>query len=274
MGDTGRYPYGPRDLDEVRSFAVQIARWLVDEIDVKLIVVACNTASAAALDALRAAAAGPGGRGHRPRRAGAGPGHAQPAGGRGGDGGDHPVGRLPARHRGAARAARARARLVPGLRRVRRTGRDAVGPGGGAGRAAAGAGARRRGRRLVARVHALPVPGPDHRRRHGPRRGARVLGRRDRLRGARHPRRRRAGRRGRPVGVAGARTRRGTLRVFSSGDVEWFRTVGSRLFGEELGEVQGLSWPDPPRSRCADAGSAGAPSARCGHGRRRGAASG
>ncbi len=34
VGDTGRYPYGPRHLDEVRSFAVQIARWLIDEIDV------------------------------------------------------------------------------------------------------------------------------------------------------------------------------------------------------------------------------------------------
>ena len=56
VGDTGRYPYGPRDLDEVRSFAVQIGRWLVDNIDVKLIVVACNTASAAALDTLRALA--------------------------------------------------------------------------------------------------------------------------------------------------------------------------------------------------------------------------
>ena len=51
VGDTGRYPYGPRDLDEVRSFAVQIGQWLVDEVGVKLIVVACNTASAAALDA-------------------------------------------------------------------------------------------------------------------------------------------------------------------------------------------------------------------------------
>jgi hypothetical protein len=40
--------------------------------------------------------------------------------------------------------------------------------------------------------------------------------------------------------------RPGTLRVFSSGDVGWFRTVGSRLFGEELGEVQGLTWPAPP----------------------------
>jgi glutamate racemase len=53
VGDTGRYPYGPRPLDEVRAFAVQISRWLVDEHDVKLVVVACNTASAAALGTLR-----------------------------------------------------------------------------------------------------------------------------------------------------------------------------------------------------------------------------
>jgi glutamate racemase len=54
LGDTGRYPYGPRPLDEVRAFARQITRLLVDEHGVKLVVVACNTASAAALDALRA----------------------------------------------------------------------------------------------------------------------------------------------------------------------------------------------------------------------------
>src|SRR5262249_54222553 len=53
VGDTGRYPYGPRPLDEVREFARQITRWLVDTHDVKMVVVACNTASAAALDLLR-----------------------------------------------------------------------------------------------------------------------------------------------------------------------------------------------------------------------------
>src|SRR5579862_469701 len=53
VGDTGRYPYGPRPLAEVRAFAAQISRWLVDEHDVKLVVVACNTASAAALGVLR-----------------------------------------------------------------------------------------------------------------------------------------------------------------------------------------------------------------------------
>jgi glutamate racemase len=49
VGDTGRYPYGPRPLGEVRDFAVQIADRLIDEHGVKLLVVACNTASAAAL---------------------------------------------------------------------------------------------------------------------------------------------------------------------------------------------------------------------------------
>lgn len=53
VGDTGRYPYGPRDLAEVRAFAVQIGRYLVEQHRVKLLVVACNTASAAGLEALR-----------------------------------------------------------------------------------------------------------------------------------------------------------------------------------------------------------------------------
>ncbi len=51
-GDTGRYPYGPRPQAQVRDFAEQIARWLVRE-GVKMVVVACNTASAAALELLR-----------------------------------------------------------------------------------------------------------------------------------------------------------------------------------------------------------------------------
>src|SRR5438309_1380467 len=53
FGDSGRYPYGPRPLDEVREFSRQIAYLLVDTHDVKMIVVACNNASAAALDLLR-----------------------------------------------------------------------------------------------------------------------------------------------------------------------------------------------------------------------------
>ncbi len=53
FGDTARYPYGPRPLDEVREFALQITRVLVERHDVKMVVVACNTAAAAALDLLR-----------------------------------------------------------------------------------------------------------------------------------------------------------------------------------------------------------------------------
>ena len=44
IGDTGRYPYGPRPQDEVRRFAHQIAWSLVKDHDVKVVVVACNTA--------------------------------------------------------------------------------------------------------------------------------------------------------------------------------------------------------------------------------------
>ena len=53
VGDTGRYPYGPRDLDVVRRFSQQITSHLVERCDVKLVVVACNTASAAALELLQ-----------------------------------------------------------------------------------------------------------------------------------------------------------------------------------------------------------------------------
>lgn len=54
IGDTGRYPYGPRPQSEVRAFALELASSLIAEFDTKAIVVACNTASAAALEDLRA----------------------------------------------------------------------------------------------------------------------------------------------------------------------------------------------------------------------------
>ncbi|HEX9969857.1 MAG TPA: glutamate racemase, partial [Acidimicrobiales bacterium] len=53
FGDTGRYPYGPRPLDEVREFARQITAMLVERHNVKMVVVACNTAAAAGLELLR-----------------------------------------------------------------------------------------------------------------------------------------------------------------------------------------------------------------------------
>lgn len=52
VGDTGRYPYGSKPADEVRGYAIEIAWSLVRDFDAKAIVVACNTASAVAYDAL------------------------------------------------------------------------------------------------------------------------------------------------------------------------------------------------------------------------------
>jgi len=48
LGDTARWPYGPRDFSEVRRFVLEIGCWLQSH-DVKFIVVACNTATAAGL---------------------------------------------------------------------------------------------------------------------------------------------------------------------------------------------------------------------------------
>ena len=53
FGDTARVPYGVRDLAEVRGFAFEIIRYLIS-LDVKLVVIACNTATAAALEAAQA----------------------------------------------------------------------------------------------------------------------------------------------------------------------------------------------------------------------------
>lgn len=52
VADQGHVPYGPRPLEEVRAFAVGITHFLLSK-GVKVIVVACNTASAAALQELR-----------------------------------------------------------------------------------------------------------------------------------------------------------------------------------------------------------------------------
>jgi glutamate racemase len=52
LGDQGHVPYGLRPKSQVRDFAVAITRFLLGQ-GAKLIVVACNTASAAALHELR-----------------------------------------------------------------------------------------------------------------------------------------------------------------------------------------------------------------------------
>jgi glutamate racemase len=52
FGDTARLPYGPRPAEEVKKFALEIMDSLVQE-DVKLLVVACNSAASTALEDAR-----------------------------------------------------------------------------------------------------------------------------------------------------------------------------------------------------------------------------
>ena len=52
FADLGHFPYGPRYQAQVRHFALNIIRFL-EKLDVKLVVIACNTATAAALNTAR-----------------------------------------------------------------------------------------------------------------------------------------------------------------------------------------------------------------------------
>lgn len=52
FGDTSRAPYGPRSPHQVRLFTRQIVKFL-SRMDPKMIVIACNTATAVALDFIR-----------------------------------------------------------------------------------------------------------------------------------------------------------------------------------------------------------------------------
>jgi glutamate racemase len=51
LGDTARFPYGDRTQDELRAFSIEIAEHLLAA-GAKLLVIACNSASAAAVDAV------------------------------------------------------------------------------------------------------------------------------------------------------------------------------------------------------------------------------
>jgi glutamate racemase len=252
VGDTGRYPYGPRPQAEVRAFALQISQWLVNEHDVKLVVVACNTASAAALGTLRRLLSVPvvgviepgvraAVRATRNRRVGV-------------------IGTVGTIGSGAYQQAAANLAVpvelvcaaCPGFvefveRGETRSDQVAV-----------------LAERLLAPVREREIDTLLLGCTHYPflaRTIADVVGRdvvlvssadetafevRDVLaRGS-------IGRSGGP----------GSLRFFSSGDVAWFRQVGGRLFGEELGDVGALTWTEPPAigdepaERPADSGAA------------------
>jgi glutamate racemase len=51
FGDSGRFPYGPKPRDEVLKYALEIGDLLVEQ-GARAVVVACNSAAAAALDVL------------------------------------------------------------------------------------------------------------------------------------------------------------------------------------------------------------------------------
>ena len=53
LGDTARVPYGTRSAETVVRYSLEAARFLADH-DVKMLIVACNSASSVALDALAA----------------------------------------------------------------------------------------------------------------------------------------------------------------------------------------------------------------------------
>ena len=182
LGDGARLPYGPRPLDEIRRFAGEIAGYLERQ-GVKLVVAACNSATAAALPDLQRALSVPGARRDPARGARGRARHAQPS-------------RRPARDRGDrrerplrgadldARCRRhGRARRLPEARaadRGRRPLRRGDRRGGARGRRAAEGG---RGRHRRARLHALPADPADPAARVRPRRHARLLRRRDGARG-------------------------------------------------------------------------------------------
>ncbi|NGP44987.1 glutamate racemase [Bacillaceae bacterium SIJ1] len=53
LGDSERCPYGPRDAEEVRKFTQEMVDFLWIEHDIKMLVIACNTATAFMLEDLR-----------------------------------------------------------------------------------------------------------------------------------------------------------------------------------------------------------------------------
>lgn len=53
VGDTARCPYGPRTKEEVKDFTWELTRFLLKR-QIKMLIIACNTATAAALDEINA----------------------------------------------------------------------------------------------------------------------------------------------------------------------------------------------------------------------------
>ncbi|SDM88144.1 glutamate racemase [Fictibacillus solisalsi] len=52
LGDTARCPYGPRPMDEVRTYTLEMIEFLLSK-EIKMLVIACNTATAAILEEVK-----------------------------------------------------------------------------------------------------------------------------------------------------------------------------------------------------------------------------
>jgi glutamate racemase len=52
LGDTARCPYGPRPQEEIRRFTWEMTNYLL-QYDIKMLVIACNTATAVVLEEIR-----------------------------------------------------------------------------------------------------------------------------------------------------------------------------------------------------------------------------
>ncbi|KMY54947.1 glutamate racemase [Bacillus sp. FJAT-27231] len=53
-GDTARCPYGPRPAEEVKAYTWEMTRFLIEK-NIKMLVIACNTATAVVLEEIRTA---------------------------------------------------------------------------------------------------------------------------------------------------------------------------------------------------------------------------
>ena len=155
VGDTARGPYGPRPIAEVRSFALDVMDHLVEQ-GVKMLVIACNSASAAVLRDATRAIRGPGCRGGAAGGSSSRSCHAQRARRRDRHAGDGELWRLSRRFCRCSKVA-AHAASVPAVRRVRRAGAHRWSGSSCDGARVPRPGPRGRRRHLGARLHALPA---------------------------------------------------------------------------------------------------------------------
>lgn len=53
MGDNARCPYGPRPAEEVKKYTWEMTRFLLEKHNIKMLVIACNTATAVVFEEIK-----------------------------------------------------------------------------------------------------------------------------------------------------------------------------------------------------------------------------